>query len=200
MKLLLLQPPIQDFYDTDVRLQPIGLCYLKAAVQKHLSDVTVKVVDLHHGWGKQTIPIPKELSYLKDYYPYKDKSPFCGFYQYFHFGASDDDIQKIIKEEAPDVVGISSLFSPYYREVLHTAKLVKQVTNVPIIVGGSHVSADPLSLLQDEHIDFVICGEGEKPLVSFLRAYVLKGMSTKIKWSHIPNLGYKKGNEFFINI
>jgi radical SAM superfamily enzyme YgiQ (UPF0313 family) len=200
MKLLLLQPPIQDFYDTDVRLQPIGLCYLKAAVQKHLSDVTVKVVDLHHGWGKQTIPIPKELSYLKDYYPYKDKSPFCGFYQYFHFGASDEQIQKIIQEEAPDVVGISSLFSPYYREVLHTAKLVKQVANVPIIVGGSHVSADPLSLLQDEHVDFVICGEGERPLVEFLRAFILKGMNTQIKWSHIPNLGYQKGNEYFINI
>jgi hypothetical protein len=41
MKVLLIQPPVQDFYDTDVRLQPVGLCYLKAAVNKHLPDVQV---------------------------------------------------------------------------------------------------------------------------------------------------------------
>jgi len=200
VKLLLLQPPIEDFYDTDVRLQPIGLCYLKAVVKKHHPDIEVKVVDLHHGWGKKTIPLPKELTYLKDYYPYKDKSPFCGFYQYYHFGASDDDILGVIEREAPDVVGISSLFSPYYREVLHTAGLVKAVRDVPVIVGGSHVSADPLSLLQDPSVDFVICGEGEKPLVEFLHSLKLKRGNTKIRWSHIPNLGYRKGTEYCINI
>ena len=36
MRVLLIQPPVEDFYDTDVRLQPIGLCYLKAAVNAHL--------------------------------------------------------------------------------------------------------------------------------------------------------------------
>ena len=29
MKVLLVQPPVQDFCDTDVRLQPIGLAYPK---------------------------------------------------------------------------------------------------------------------------------------------------------------------------
>lgn len=49
MKLLLLQPPIQDFYETDIRLQPLGLCYLKAAVRKFLPDIEVVVKDYHHG-------------------------------------------------------------------------------------------------------------------------------------------------------
>ena len=39
MKVLLAQPPVEDFYDTDVRLQPIGLCYLKAAVKQHLVNL-----------------------------------------------------------------------------------------------------------------------------------------------------------------
>jgi hypothetical protein len=30
MKVLLIKPPVRDFYDTDVRLQPIGLAYLFA--------------------------------------------------------------------------------------------------------------------------------------------------------------------------
>ena len=29
MRVLLIQPPVQDFYDTDVRLQPIGFAISK---------------------------------------------------------------------------------------------------------------------------------------------------------------------------
>src|SRR4029078_2347870 len=43
LKVLLVQPPVQDFYDTDVRLQPIGLAYLKAAVKKHLPHVEISI-------------------------------------------------------------------------------------------------------------------------------------------------------------
>ena len=61
MKLVLLQPPIQDFYDTSIRLQPVGLGYLKAAVRKHVPVVDVIIKDFHHGWGRKTIPVPKDL-------------------------------------------------------------------------------------------------------------------------------------------
>ena len=66
MKVLLIQPPVQDFYDTDVRLQPIGLAYLKAAVNKHLPGVEVIIKDYHGGCGRRTVAIPKELLYLND--------------------------------------------------------------------------------------------------------------------------------------
>src|SRR5207244_8256547 len=51
MKVILIQPPVQDFYDTDVRLQPIGLCYLKppsiniCRVSKSSSKTTTEVAD-----------------------------------------------------------------------------------------------------------------------------------------------------------
>ena len=107
MKLLLVQPPVRDFYDTDVRLQPIGLCYLKAAVKDHLPDVEVVIKDFHGGCGRRTVPIPRELAYTRDYYPVADKSPFSTFHQYYHFGKSFDDIEAEIGECKPDVVGIS---------------------------------------------------------------------------------------------
>ena len=62
MKVLLIQPPVQDFYDTDVRLQPIGLCYLKAAVKKHIPDIDVIIKDYHGGCGRRTVAIPKGAS------------------------------------------------------------------------------------------------------------------------------------------
>ena len=81
MKVLLIQPPVRDFYDTDVRLQPIGLCYLKAAVKKHLPDIDVIVKDDHGGAGRKTVAIPQELRYLADYYAVDDNlrsRPFIG--------------------------------------------------------------------------------------------------------------------------
>ena len=112
LKVVLIQPPVQDFYDTDVRLQPIGLCYLKAAVKKHLPDVEVIIKDYHGGCGRRTVPIPNELRYLTEYYPVADKSPFSTFHQYYHFGKPFDEIEAEIAELKPDVVGISHYLRP----------------------------------------------------------------------------------------
>ena len=194
MKVLLIQPPVQDFYDTDVRLQPIGLAYLKAAVKKHLPDIEVIIKDYHGGCGRKTVAIPKELRYLTDYYPVADKSPFSTFHQYYHFGKPFDEIEAEIAELKPDVVGISSLFTPYYREVLEVAARVKKATNATVVVGGSHASAVPESLLASPNVDYVIRGEGEKPFVEFLR--YSKGRQRS---NGLPNLAYKQHGEFILN-
>src|SRR6266508_5976664 len=169
MKVLLIQPPVEDFYDTDVRLQPIGLCYLQATVGKHLPDVEVVIKDYHGGCGRKTVTIPQELSYLRDFYSSDDKSPFSTFHQYYHFGKSFAEIEAEIAELKPDVVGISSLFTPYYREAIEVAARVKKRLKVPVLIGGSHASAAPASLLYSPHVDYIIRGEGEKPFVEFLR-------------------------------
>jgi len=194
MKVLLIQPPVQDFYDTDVRLQPIGLCYLKAAVKKHLPDVDVIIKDYHGGCGRRTVVVPRELRYLIDYYPVADKSPFSTFHQYYHFGKPFDEIEAEIGEIRPDVVGISSLFTPYFREVLEVAARVKKRLNAPVVVGGSHASAVPESLLSSPNVDYVIRGEGEKAFLEFLRCQ--RGQR---RIEDVPNLAYKRAHEFVFN-
>lgn len=194
MKILLLQPPIQDFYDTDIRLQPIGLCYLKAAVKKYLPEVEVIIKDYHQGWGRRTVALPAELRYLKDYYCRPDRSPFSTFFHYFHFGASFDVLADDVAQEKPDLVGISSLFSPYYREVLRCAGSIKRRLNIPVIVGGSHVSAVPQQILGSPDVDFVVRGEGERPLVEFLKAW-----QNGKNFESIPNLGFKQNGRVVLN-
>lgn len=194
MKIILLQPPIRDFYDTDIRLQPLGLCMLKAAVRKYLPDIDVIVKDYHQGLGRKTIAFPKEFSYLKDYYQYHDKSPFSMFHHFYHFGAGFDEIATDVAKERPDVVGISSLFSPYHREAIACAKAIKELMDVPIIMGGSHVSAMPHSVLQDSNVDYIIRGEGEKPLVEFLKALQSGG-----PMKDVSNLGFKRDSKMTMN-
>lgn len=194
MRVLLIQPPIQDFYDTDVRLQPIGLCYLKAAVQAHLPDVEVCIKDYHQGRGRRTVPLPAELADLAAYYPVADKSPFSTFHQYYHFGAPFPAIAADIAALQPDVIGIAALFTPYYREALEVAVRAKQHCAAPVVLGGAHVSAVPEEVLAHPCVDYIIRGEGERPFVEFLR--YLRGQQTL---AAVPNLGYKRGTELCLN-
>jgi radical SAM superfamily enzyme YgiQ (UPF0313 family) len=194
MKILLVQPPVRDFYDTEVRLQPIGLAYLKAAAQKYLPDVQIGIKDFHGGHGRQTVPIPKELTYLSGYYPVPDQSPFSTFHQYYHFGKSFDAIEREIADLEPDVVAVSSLFTPFYREALEIAARVKKRLNAIVVMGGSHASAVPESLLASPDVDYVIRGEGEKPFVELLRA-----IQNRTGVENVPNLAYKRGDVFILN-
>ena len=194
MKVLLIQPPIQDFYETKIRLQPIGLAYLKSTIDHFLPGIEVKVKDYHLGWGRRSIPLPAELKYLREFYPWSDKSPFALFHHFYHFGADYDQIAEDVASEKPDLVGISSLFTPYYREVLQTAKTIKEKLDIPILVGGSHVSADPTSILEDSSVDFVIRGEGERPIIELLKA-----LQSGSDISDLPNLGYKQAGQLYFN-
>lgn len=186
MRLLLLQPPVADFYDTDIRLQPLGLGYLAAAVRSYAPDVEVVVRDYHHGWGRRTVALPAELADLRPYYFVADQSPFSAFGAYYHFGAPYEQIAEEVAAWAPDLVGISALFTPYYREALATARAIKARIDVPIVCGGGHVSAAPGSMLADDAVDFVIRGEGERPLVA-----LLKELAGERGFERVPNLGFK---------
>jgi radical SAM superfamily enzyme YgiQ (UPF0313 family) len=194
MKVLLLQPPVQDFYNTDIRLQPIGLAYLKAAAKKHLPGIRIIIKDYHLGWGRRTIPLPRELAYLKDYYSKDDKSPFSTFHHYYHFGADFGTIAHGVAKEKPDLVGIAALFAPYHREVLRCAEAIKKLFPVPILLGGSQVSAMPETMLAHPAIDFVIQGEGERPFVEFLKTW-----KNGKNFRNVPNLGYKKHGQPVLN-
>ena len=69
----------------------------------------------------------------------------------------------------PDMVGISSLFTMQEQNVIHLAKLVKEVdSRIRVVVGGAHPSALPEKLIKDENIDFVIMGEGEYRLLALI--------------------------------
>jgi radical SAM superfamily enzyme YgiQ (UPF0313 family) len=206
MKVLLLQPPVQDFYNTDIRLQPIGLAYLKAASKKYLPEIRVTIKDYHHGQSRRTIPLPHELSYLKDYYSKDDKSPFSTFHHYYHFGADFETIAEEVAREKPDLVGIAALFAPYHREVLCCAEAIKKRCQVPILVGGAHVSAMPEIMLAHPAIDFVIQGEGERPFVELLKTLSstpgVKSRGLEIKHRvlvQVPNLGFKKNGKMILN-
>jgi len=193
MKILLIQPPIQDFYQTSIRTQPIGLAYVASSLKSHGCDV--EILDCQTD-RRRSISVPSELSYLKDFYPFDDQSPFKLYTGFYHFGMGWDEIRKKIEESGADVFGISSSFTPYHGEALNVAQLIKDWDSSKLVVmGGSHVSCDPEGVLKSPFVDYVILGEGEDRL-SFLMDCLRKDKLDEI--SLIDGIGSKRNGEIRI--
>ena len=159
MKIALIQPPIRDFYETSIRTQPIGLAYLAASLKSAGFDVDL--LDCRQK-KKTSIPLSPELSYLRDFYPFDDRSPFKLYSGYYHFGMGWREIRQKVEELNADVYGISSSFTPYHQEALEVARIIKAWDKRKIVVmGGAHVSCAPESVLESPWVDYVVLGEGE---------------------------------------
>ena len=194
MKILLIQPPNRDFYQTSIRTQPIGLAYLAASLKAPGHEVGILDCQTE---TKKSIPIPAELSYLKDFYPFDDRSPFKLYTGYYHFGMSYEEIKQRINGSRADVFGISSSFTPYHGEALGIARIIKQWDERKIVVmGGAHVSCDPKGVLQTPFVDYAVLGEGEVRFPQLLEQ-IKKG---KVKNNvDIDGIGYRKDGEIQIN-
>jgi radical SAM superfamily enzyme YgiQ (UPF0313 family) len=192
MKVLLIQPPIQDFYYTPIRTQPIGLAYLAAPLQSEGHEV--EILDCRTG-RKREISIPPELSYLKDFYPFNDRSPFALYRGYYHFGMGWEEIRQSIVQSNADVYGISSGFTPYHGEALQVAEMVKAWDARKIVImGGAHVSADPEGVLQSPLVDYAVTGEGERRL-----PLLLKALGQNENTAAIDGIGFRRNGEITVS-
>jgi radical SAM superfamily enzyme YgiQ (UPF0313 family) len=194
MKILLIQPPIQDFYQTSIRTQPIGLAYLAASLQSQGHEV--EILDCQTGKGR-SIPVPDELSYLHEFYPFNDISPFKLYGGFYHFGMGWDEIRQKIETSEAEVFGISSSFTPYHLEALEISKMVKEGNSRRVVVmGGAHVSCAPEGVLQNPSVDYTVLGEGEWRFPALLEALETEKREALGK---IDGLGYRVNGRVRIN-
>ncbi|MCI0493456.1 B12-binding domain-containing radical SAM protein [candidate division KSB1 bacterium] len=194
-KILLINPPIQDFYQTEIRQQPLGLKYLQAVLEK--AGYTVFLLDCLDSEKKQTIALPKHFHYLKKYYPTNDLSPFKLFTHYRHFGLGFDGMAEQIKSFQPDIIGISANFTPHFDLAAATAKICKSVfLNVPVVAGGHHATAVPGSVLKIEFFDYVIMGEGEE---RFIKLINILSQNDFHSLKNLDGIAYRSGTKILIN-
>ena len=193
MKILLIQPPIRDFYQTSIRTQPIGLAYLAASLKKHGHEVEILDCQTEK---KKSISIPSELSYLRDFYPFDDRSPFKLYTGYYHFGMGWDEIGQKIKNSMADVFGISS-FTPYHGEALEIAQIIKDWDRRKIVImGGAHASCDPEGVLKSPFVDYAVLGEGEIRFPLLIKKIEKKDLK---EITEMDGIGYRKNGEVRIN-
>lgn len=130
---------------------PLGLLSISAYLKKH-QELDVRLVDFN-----------VEVSAL-DEFDFPNFASFAKQYLLANFG--DDFI--------PDIIGISSLFSPSYQNFIELGETVKGIWPEAFVVGGGNI---PTNSYQHIHqtggfrfFDALCFGEGEKPMLGLIRA------------------------------
>ncbi len=191
--ILLIQPPVTDFYLTKKRTFPYGLACIAASLIKQ--GYAVSIMDSLSSPKTKTIQIPPEMSYLDKFYNTSDISPFSLFSSFKHFGYSFQHLGQTAKRLKPFLVGISSLFTPYHKNAVKTAEAVKKFyPDCKIVMGGHHPTFMPEEVLKNSCVDFVLRGEGEVSMPMLAKA-LLNNKSV----NNIPGIAFKKKNCFYIS-
>ena len=157
---LLIQPPIRDFYLTAKRTIPYGLACIASALME--AGFTVEILDALATRRSRTLEPPAEMDYLRELYGPPDVSPFALFNRFSHYGRSFRFIENAVRESGAFLVGISSLFTAYSGEAMRTAEAVKSaLPEAWVAVGGHHATELPEAVMECRAVDFVLRGEGE---------------------------------------
>lgn len=86
-------------------------------------------------------------------------------------GAPDATVEAWLREVAPAVVCLTSMFTCDFPATDHMASLVKRtLPDAVLVVGGRHASLMPHWHLENPAVDFVVQGEGEQTIVQLVNA------------------------------
>ncbi len=165
-KILLFTPSAFTFKDLlDINpLPPLGLAYLGSVLEKN--GIQVKIVDcLIEGWDSRTDVAENIIK----------------------IGLGIDEIESIIRNFAPDIVGVNNLFTRQRRNAHDIYRIAKNVSkDIIVIAGGAHATVMPENVLADKNVDYVVLGEGEESLIALIGA-----IEGRADLSSLDGIGYR---------
>ncbi|MBI4287973.1 MAG: radical SAM protein [Chloroflexi bacterium] len=109
-------------------------------------------------------------------------------------GLGMDDIEKEIKRQKPDLVGITGT-TPLIARVEEIARRAKSADKgIKVVVGGPHATILPQEVLKSQNIDFCVRGEGEITALELVKALEKGG-----DFGAILGLGFKSNGQIHLN-
>lgn len=139
-RVMLIFLPMYDVKVLDTMVcPPMGIAYLAAYIR---DVVDVKLLDCVAEAFNQKVSVTAEIERV---------------------GLTDDEIMARIKAWAPDLVGLSCIFSNQIGSVGRLSRRIKSEIgqNVLVVTGGTHPSFLPEKTLADTDVDIIVLGEGE---------------------------------------
>ena len=105
-------------------------------------------------------------------------------------GFSENSVPAIIRQEKPDVVGITAM-TPTINLAISAAKKVKESdSNATVVLGGAHATILPEGTLQNApEVDIIVRGEGEQTMLELVK--VLENDAGSI--SQVSGITYRQG-------
>ena len=182
-RVLFVNPPDVDekIFDYDIAKRGRGNNYPSygigvLAAQLRKLDYSTSVCNLNHEILKKVFhsKSKKDFDYVKTW---------------------QETIQKKIEEFKPDIIGVSCLFSVTHNSFRDVCSYIKNSNkNIPIIVGGVHVSHDIDGVVKDlEGVDFVCLYEADLALPNLFD--VING---KKDIKELAQFAFKSGKEVIV--
>ncbi len=175
-KVLLIKPNIlarKGFTSRGMMIPPIGLAY----IAQSLIDI-----------GCDTSIIDMVAENPDNYWPLNETHDF--------WGMGDDALLKRIGKLKPDLIGIGG-FTNQFGRIRDIAKIIKKrYGKLKIVIGGVHATGLPRHTLENIDADYLIIGDGEKPMTDLVTA--LHGGDMTVVES-IDGLCWKKNGSTIIN-
>jgi radical SAM superfamily enzyme YgiQ (UPF0313 family) len=193
MRVLLIQPPIEDFYTTPIRFYPLGLLYVAAILQGRGHEVAV--LDCLTPFRKRQRTVPADF---RDLIPLFQNRPLL-FKHYYHFGMTHEEVIMAARDWQPDLLGWSSLFTAYFDQVEELARQIHERLGIPQFMGGHHASAFAGQIRERlPFLDAILTGPAESSLPTYMARWD-KGSVHPIEWRSLaPAHGLLAGAEYRI--
>ena len=172
-KVLLIQPPC-TIHEANLKdcSPALGLAYLAAALEA--INLEVRILDAVVEGFDTEVSLGQGLK---------------------RYGLDFKEVEANIADFKPDLVGVSCLFSSQYNNAAEVARIAKAVSeDCPVVMGGAHPSVKCRDVMNDDHVDFVVLGEGELSFPSLIKA-----LNTGSDYSSIDGLAYRQGETVFVN-
>ena len=185
--IVIIVPPLQDFYATPHRSASLGAETVRKVLQQYGYAGTLIDGLINTSRVKQ-IPLPSGLNHLIPHI-LREETGRCSFFTRFqHFGKEYHELINAMEPLQPDLVFLSCFAYCYSTPALELADCIKKrFPSAVIVAGGAGVSVYPDSFLRRQSIDYTLSGEAEVTLQPFM-SYLTGSQNNP---HTVPHLGWK---------
>jgi anaerobic magnesium-protoporphyrin IX monomethyl ester cyclase len=104
------------------------------------------------------------------------------------------DVETILKQK-PDIVGVTS-YTQTFPKALKAAQAIKKELNIPILLGGKHITTLPNHL--KSCFDVGVLGDGERTMTELMQTYIEKRAFLPEDLAKIDGIVFREGSEFHV--
>lgn len=155
MRVLLIKPPWASL-TTGTAAFPIGLAYLAGALKEMVGN-----------------GIDKVGVYNADFWPGRQPVDEYVFIEGEQVADAADRafglLREVVESFRPDMIGMT-LMTPEYENALKCMDIINEVVpDIPVVIGGVHVTLLPGETLSGLGADYAVVGEGERAFTNLIR-------------------------------
>jgi radical SAM superfamily enzyme YgiQ (UPF0313 family) len=117
----------------------------------------------------------------------------CRYYDIIPHGYTLESLIQALREYKPDLLAFS-LYTYHFHENRYWIRHLREALNVPVLVGGVHLSLYPQETFAYPEFDYGLVGEAESSLPAFAQAF-----ENQSGWKDVPGLIWRDGEEVVCN-